>query len=65
LTPEDLEWRCGRCDRPLVAGPVSVSYLGHRFSTPMPHCPGCGRVLVPEALARGKMAEVEQILEDK
>lgn len=48
-----------------MAGPVSVSYLGHRFSTEMPHCPGCGMVLVPEGLARGKMAEVEQILEDK
>jgi hypothetical protein len=61
--PEDPHWRCAGCDRPLVKGPVTVSYMGHRFTTE--HCPGCGLVLVPETVARGKMAEVEQLLEDK
>lgn len=63
--PEDLRWRCAGCDRPLVLGPVTVSYMVHRFTTELPHCPGCGLVLVPETVARGKMAEVEQLLEDK
>jgi len=31
----------------------------------LPACAVCGLVLVPEALALGKMLEVEKILEDK
>jgi DNA-directed RNA polymerase subunit RPC12/RpoP len=62
---EDLEWRCARCDRELVVGPVNVDYLGNRFTTELAKCPHCGIVLVSEELALGKMAEVEQILEGK
>jgi NADPH-dependent glutamate synthase beta subunit-like oxidoreductase len=58
-------WGCVACDQPLTLGQVSVSYMNNTFTTEMPHCPRCGLVLVPEALALGKMAEVEQILEDK
>ncbi|MFZ7125641.1 MAG: DVU_1557 family redox protein [Desulfobacterales bacterium] len=63
--PEDQGWQCDKCDAHLVIGPVSVTYMGNRFTTDMPHCPACGMVLVTEELAMGKMAEVEQILEDK
>jgi len=62
---DELQWWCDRCDRPLEMGPVTVTYMENSFSTDMPHCPGCNRILVPEGLALGKMAEVEQILEDK
>lgn len=31
----------------------------------LPHCPTCGKVLISETAALGKMAEVEQLLEDK
>ena len=60
-----LGWKCYRCQRELVVGPVTVTYLGNRFTTDLPHCPGCGLILISEELALGKMAEVEQILEDK
>lgn len=62
---EELAWRCAACDRPLEMGQVTVTYMDNAFTTDMPRCPGCGQVLVPEGLALGKMAEVEQILEDK
>jgi DNA-directed RNA polymerase subunit RPC12/RpoP len=63
--PEDLEWKCARCNQELVVGPVNVEYLGNRFPTELAKCPRCGFVLVSEELALGKMAEVEQMLEDK
>jgi hypothetical protein len=63
--PEDLLWRCRKCDLPLELGSVAVEYLGNQFSAELPRCPGCGLVLITEDLALGKMAEVEQILEDK
>ena len=65
VNPEDLQWVCRKCQRPLEAATVSVEYMGNQFTTALPTCPGCGFVLVSEALALGKMAEVEQILEDK
>jgi predicted RNA-binding Zn-ribbon protein involved in translation (DUF1610 family) len=65
LNADDLKWLCISCGKNLVAGPVSVSYMGNRFTTELPHCPGCGWVLVTEEVAMGKMAEVEGILEDK
>jgi hypothetical protein len=65
IKPEDLEWRCHACDQPLVAGPVQISYMGNRFTTDLPRCPQCGWVLISEAMALGKMAELEQTLEDK
>jgi RNase P subunit RPR2 len=65
VDPEDLEWVCRKCSRPLEPGTVTVEYMGNQFTTELPTCPGCGFVLISEALALGKMAEVEQILEDK
>jgi len=63
--PEDLEWLCRKCNQPLQVAPVTVEYMGNQFTTELPTCPGCGFVMISEALALGKMAEVEQILEDK
>ncbi len=65
VKPEDLEWKCSKCGEILIVGPVNVEYMGSRFSTELPVCPKCGLVLISEELALGKMAEVEQILEDK
>ena len=31
----------------------------------MPKCPVCGQAFIPEELARGKIFQVEQALEDK
>jgi hypothetical protein len=63
--PEDLRWKCRRCDMPLEIGTVTVAYMDQEFSAELARCPCCGFVLVSEELALGKMAEVEQILEDK
>jgi hypothetical protein len=46
-------------------GKVDISYLGSAFPVDLPKCPGCGQVYIEEALALGKMAEVEKLLEDK
>jgi len=56
---------CARCQREMVPTEVTVSYLGNQFPVELPRCPGCGAVHVPEALATGKMLQVEQLLEDK
>ncbi|MEF2144771.1 MAG: CLJU_RS11820 family redox protein [Desulfovibrionaceae bacterium] len=58
-------WKCASCGEELKLVPVSLEYLESRFSVDLPACVRCGRVLVPEALALGKMAEVEKLLEDK
>lgn len=65
VRPEDLRWRCDHCQCDLVVGQVSVAYMNNRFTTDLPYCPTCKTVLITEAVATGKMAEVEQILEDK
>jgi NAD-dependent SIR2 family protein deacetylase len=65
VRPEDLQWRCEKCDRELIVGKINVEYMGNRFTADLPHCPDCGKVLVAEHLALGKMAEVEKLLEDK
>lgn len=65
VQPEDLEWQCARCQRKLVVGPVNIAYMGNRFTADLPYCPACGKVLISETVALGKMAEVEQLLEDK
>jgi hypothetical protein len=49
----------------LVLGKVTASYLGSEFPIELWKCPGCGKILVPESLATGKMLRVEQALEDK
>ncbi len=63
--PDDLKWRCDHCDCDLVVGPVAATYMDNRFTTDLPYCPQCKMVLITEQVAMGKMAEVEQLLEDK
>jgi len=65
VSPDAVDWECGRCNRVLEMDKVSASYLGSRFTVDMLRCPECGMVYVPEELAVGKMAEVERLLEDK
>lgn len=56
---------CARCGVPLAPGPVTLSYLGSSFPVELYKCPQCGLVYIPEALALGKMDQVEKALEDK
>lgn len=62
--PESGEWSCS-CGEPLDPRLVEVSYLGSAFTITLLACARCGRALIPESLALGKMAEVERLLEDK
>lgn len=65
VLPEDQQWHCAKCDRELITSPINVAYMGNRFTADLPHCPECGKVLISEQVALGKMAEVEKLLEDK
>ncbi|MEW5723714.1 MAG: DVU_1557 family redox protein [Thermodesulfobacteriota bacterium] len=60
-----MDWVCQRCDRALEPGKVEVAYQGSVFPADLYRCPGCGQVFVPEDLALGKMAEIEELLEGK
>lgn len=65
LPPLPTGLRCAACDRVLVPAPVTIEYLGSAFQVELPRCPSCGQVHVSEALALGKMNDVEKQLEDK
>ncbi|MDR2493462.1 MAG: hypothetical protein LBD25_08420 [Coriobacteriales bacterium] len=58
-------WRCLRCGADLVPRKTKLAYLGKDFEAELSCCPDCGEVFVGEALALGKMLEVEKALEDK
>ena len=64
-TPAEAPLICAKCQLPLALGKVNASYLGNAFPVDLLRCPGCGFTYVPEALALGKMLQVEQALEDK
>lgn len=59
------EWICNRCKVPLKVQKVRLQYLRTIFAHDLPACPQCGMILIDEELATGKMAEAEQVLEDK
>ncbi len=56
---------CVKCRISLAPGDVTLSYMGSNFPVKLPKCPRCGLVYIPEALATGKMQQVEAALEDK
>jgi ribosomal protein S27AE len=58
-------WKCGKCGIDLVTKKTQLNYLGRSFSHEVKRCPKCGNVFIPRELAEGKMAEVEQQMEDK
>lgn len=58
-------WKCRKCGIELTEKNVVFDYLSLNFSEKLPRCPKCGRVLVPQELANGKMVKVETQLEEK
>lgn len=56
---------CFRCRKELEPKQTFFNYLDHSFHTDILCCPECGEVFIPEALVKGRMAEVERQLEDK
>jgi ribosomal protein S27AE len=66
VNPENEdELVCGKCGVPLVQGEAKFTYLGHTFTHSVPKCPRCGMAYISEELTRGRIAEVETMLEDK
>ena len=65
MDAEKRIWKCRKCNRELVLKKTTFSYLGRTFGHEVLTCPTCGKVFIPEELAEGKMAEVEEQLEDK
>jgi uncharacterized protein with PIN domain len=56
---------CDRCKAELELMDAQFNYLKRSFRHKVLRCPTCGQVYIPEELARGRMQEVEQTLEDK
>jgi len=62
---EEKVWKCGKCNQELQIKKTVFSYLGHTFSHEVPTCPKCGKIFISKELAEGRMAEIEELLEDK
>jgi len=62
---DDNKIKCAQCDVYLIPKKTAFSYMGRSFTHEVPCCPKCGRVFITKELAEGKMAEVEEQLEDK
>ena len=56
---------CRKCSEKLTLKKVVFEYIGSNFTYDLPCCPKCGDVFISAELAEGKIAEVEQLLEDK
>ena len=64
-SPSESGWVCNLCQVSLEVQKVRLQYMQSIFPIDLPVCPGCSLILIDEELATGKLAEVEQILEDK
>ena len=58
-------WKCNTCKVPLVVKKTVFTYLDRTFTHEVERCPKCGKVNISADLAEGRMAEVEEQLEDK
>ena len=65
MTDKERKWKCGKCQKELVPQKVIFTYLGHTFSHDVPSCPECGQVYISKELAEGRIAELEEELEDE
>jgi uncharacterized protein with PIN domain len=65
MNEEQSGWKCLKCNERLTKKKTVFTYLGHNFSHEVFTCPKCGKVFIPKDLARGRMAQVEEQLEDK
>jgi hypothetical protein len=58
-------WVCSQCNVSLEPGKAQIEYLGSVFTIDVLKCPKCSIVMISEETAVKKMAEAEQVLEDK
>ena len=56
---------CQKCNEPMVLKRTGFTYIGRTFHTEVLQCPTCGLVFVPQDLVKGRMKEVESLMEDK
>ena len=56
---------CLKCNCTLALDHTNLYYMGHRLTDKFLRCPQCKQVYIPEDIVMGKMAEVEESLEDK
>lgn len=59
------EIRCFKCNKKLEEREVCFQYLGRELFYKVLSCPECGQVFIPESLAKGKMKQVETMIEGK
>ena len=62
---DGISWKCAACGEAPVLKKVVFEYMNRSFSHEVPVCPKCGKVYISQSLAEGRMAEVEEALEDK
>ncbi|MDR0875810.1 MAG: DNA-binding protein [Clostridiales Family XIII bacterium] len=60
-----MAWQCAKCGVDLAPKSTVFSYMGMTFAHEVLRCPVCGLVFIQKELADGKMAEVEQLMEEK
>jgi hypothetical protein len=65
VNTEERIWKCAKCKKALVMKKAVLSYLGQTVAHEVRACPNCGKVFISQDLAEGRMAEVEEQLEDK
>lgn len=65
MNSEERIWKCASCKKELVMKKTVFSYLGHTVAHEVRACPDCGKVFISQDLAEGRMAEIEEQLEDK
>lgn len=66
--PEAMDgeaYHCVSCDQQFQPADITFAYLGQELHHVAPRCPRCGRVVLSEDLVRGKMHQVETVMEDK
>lgn len=56
---------CDKCQVEMTLVEATFSYLKRSFHHKVLRCPECGQVYIPEELSKGRMKEVETMLEDK
>lgn len=56
---------CDKCKVEMADIEVQFSYLDKSFRHKVKRCPKCGQVCISEELVKGRMSQVEKMLEDK
>ncbi|MGI6731835.1 MAG: DVU_1557 family redox protein [Anaerovoracaceae bacterium] len=56
---------CDKCQVEMEEREVEFSYLNRSFRHKVPRCPKCGQVFISEDLAKGRISQVEVMLEEK